>query len=279
MITSKLGVEAVKNQQGGTISVVFPRLADPKVLLQGVTTRLGGVSRGNYRSLNISFKVSDDALRVEENRVLLSKTLGINLNLAVTVNQVHGDQVLLLDASRIQAKQGGSLGDGDGLITKEIGVPILIMVADCLPVFFYDPMHKAIGLAHAGWKGTVHHVAAKTLLAMGNSFGTKPEEVRVVLGPCIGPCCYEVGQDVMREFVDVFPWANEVLERSSAAHWKLNLSQANAKQLLEIGVTRENLIQSELCTVQNINLFYSHRAEASHRGATGRIGAYMMLKG
>jgi len=279
MAPSKLGAEALQHQQGGTAVVTFPRLADSKVLAQGVTTRSGGVSGGNFRSLNISFKVSDDAVRVEENRVLLSKTLGIHLSRAVTVDQVQGDKVLILNANHAQAKKGGSLGEGDGLITKEIGVPILMMVADCLPVFFYDPIHKAIGLAHAGWKGTVSHVAVKTLLAMGEAFGTKPDEARAVLGPCIGPCCYEVGKDVMEQFTEVFPWAMEVLEKRDATHWKLDLAAANAKQLIEMGLNEDHLIRSGLCTVENIDLFYSHRAEASERGATGRIGAFMMLKG
>ncbi len=279
MITSKLGAEAVKHQKGGTLVLDFPRLADSKVLVQGVSTRLGGVSRGSLGSLNISLKVSDDSLRVRENRDLLSRVLGIDLDRAVSVDQIHSDKVLKLDANQVQAKKGGSLGEGDGIITKEIGIPIMILVADCLPVLFYDPIHKAIGLAHAGWRGTVSHVAAKTLLAMGEAYGTKPEEVRAVLGPCIGACCYEVGADVKNQFEGVFPWAEEVLEGSGQSHWKLNLSEANARQLIEIGMTKENLIRSELCTIQNLDLFYSHRAEASEKKMTGRMGVFMMLKG
>ncbi|HEY5038406.1 MAG TPA: peptidoglycan editing factor PgeF, partial [bacterium] len=195
----------------------------------------------------------------------------------VWVNQVHGDKVLKLDDSN-RPKDGGSLGDADGLITQEKGVPILIMVADCLPVLFYDPVHKAAGLAHAGWRGTVSHVAAKTLLAMAEAFDTKPEETRVVLGPCIGACCYEVGEDVHKEFTQVFPWGGEVLQISSTQHWKLDLAEANARQLLEVGVKDENLIRSGLCTIQNIEHFYSHRAEASVEKPTGRVGAVLMLK-
>lgn len=153
----------------------------------------------------------------------------------------------------------------------------MILVADCLPVLFFDPKNQAIGLAHAGWRGTVNHVAAKTLLAMGEAFGTKPEEVRSALGPCIGPCCYEVGEDVKNEFGAVFPWAEEVLRRHSPNRWKLDLAEANARQLLEIGVKEENLIRSGLCTVKNIDLFYSHRVEAAPQGPTGRFGVIMML--
>ena len=191
MKTSKLGAEAVQNQVGGTVTVTFPRLGDSTAFKHAVSTRAGGVSRGIHQSMNLRFKVGDDSVKVEENKELLSKALGMNLNRIGYVNQVHSDRVLKLDANF--SPDGGSLGEADGIITNEKNIPIMIMVADCLPVMFYDPVHKAIGLAHAGWRGTVSHIAVKTLLAMGEAYGTKASEVRAVLGPCIGSCCYEVG--------------------------------------------------------------------------------------
>jgi polyphenol oxidase len=276
LITKKLSAEAVQNQSGGVETIRFPRLADPKVLQHAVSTRVGGVSRKAHGTLNISYKVQDEPVRVDENRELLSRALGMDLSKAVALNQVHSDKVLKLD-SHNRSPNGGILGEGDGLITNETGVPLLIMVADCLPILFFDPVHKTIGLAHAGWRGTVSHVAPKTLLAMGETYGTKPEDVRAALGPCIGPCCYEVGEDVKREFEGVFPWGSEVLKGASGNHWKLDLAEANARQLLEVGMREENLIRSGLCTIQNIGLFYSHRAEATAEMPTGRVGAFMML--
>lgn len=277
MIAQKLSEEAVLNEKGGVGIITFPRLADEKILKHAVSTRKGGVSWGNHHALNISFKVADEPLRVEENRRLLSKASGMDLNRAVQVTQIHSDHVLKLDGEN-RPKTGESLGEGDGLITNLVNVPILIMVADCLPVLFFDPIHKAIGLAHAGWRGTVTHVAAKTLLAMGEAYGTKPEEVRAVLGPSIGACCYEVGEDVKTQFEEVFPWSAEVLEYSGKNHWQLNIAEANARQLLEVGMKEENLIRSQLCTIKHIDLFYSHRAEASAEKPTGRFGALMMLR-
>ncbi|HJT25065.1 MAG TPA: peptidoglycan editing factor PgeF [bacterium] len=276
MKTNKLGAEALQREAGGVTTVTFPRLADENVLRHAISTRAGGVSRGSYRSLNLSHKVQDDASRVEENRTLLSRALGMDLGRVVHADQVHGDRVLKLNAAN-RPSEGGSLGEGDGIITNEKGIPIMLMVADCLPVLFYDPTHQAAGLAHAGWRGTVSHVAAKTLLAMGEAYGTRPEEVRAVLGPCIGACCYEVGEDVRKEFSDIFPWAPEVFTQSSARHWKLDLAEANARQLLEIGLQDENLIRSGLCTIRHNSLFYSHRAEAFESQSTGRFGAFMML--
>jgi len=275
--TAKLGAEAVAAEKGGVAFITFPRLGDSHVLLNAVSTRKGGVSREKFDSLNMSFKVGDEPVRVEENRCLLSRALDMDLSRAVWADQVHSDKVLKLEASN-HPKKGGSLGEGDAIITNLTNVPLVILVADCLPVFFYDVLHKAAGLAHAGWKGTVSHVAVKTLMAMGEAYGTNPQEVRAVLGPCLGPCCYEVGEDVHQEFTEIFPWAPEVLRKSYPKHWKLDLAQANARQLLEVGMKEENLIRSGLCTIKNIELFYSHRAEAAPEKPTGRVGAFLMLK-
>lgn len=276
MKTDKLGAETIREDRGGVVTLLFPRLADPKVMRHAVSTRLGGVSGENFGSLNLSLKVGDNPIRVRENRDLLFRSLDMDQSRLVTVNQVHGDKVLKTGPEH-RPEPGENLGDGDGLITNEPGVPIAILVADCLPVMIFDPVHKAIGLAHAGWRGTVNHVAPKTLLTMGDEYGTKAEEVRVALGPCIGPCCYEVGADVKAEFEEVFPWGKEVLTLSGRERWKLDLPEANARQLLEIGVKAENLIRPGLCTVENMGLFYSHRVEASEKGQTGRVGAVMMV--
>jgi YfiH family protein len=166
--TNKLGAEALQQETGGISTITFPRFADTKVLKHAVSTRVGGVSRGSHLSLNISHKVQDDPSRVVENRILLSLAVGMDLRRMVHVDQVHSDRVLKLDAANLPS-EGGSLGEGDGLITTEKGIPLMILVADCLPVLFYDPAHQAVGLAHAGWRGTVSHVAAKTLLAMGEA--------------------------------------------------------------------------------------------------------------
>ncbi len=276
MKTKKFGAEAIQTEQGGIVTITFPRFADSKVLRHVISTRIGGVSDGNFYSLNISHKVQDQTVKVEENRSLLSHAFGMELGRAVWVDQVHSDKVLKLDAASCP-QNGGSLGEGDGIITNEKDIFIMILVADCLPILFFDPIHKAIGLAHAGWRGTVSHVAAKTLLAMGETYGTKSEEVRAVLGPCIGPCCYEVGEEVRNGFMNIFPWGQEVFEKFSDNHWKLDLLEANARQLIEVGMKEENLIRSEICTIKNIDLFYSHRAEASTGKPTGRFGAFLML--
>ncbi|HTA76089.1 MAG TPA: peptidoglycan editing factor PgeF [bacterium] len=272
---NKLSDEILEDRRGGVLTLSFPRLGHPTFVKHAISTRMGGVSRGSYQSMNISYKVSDESLRVEENRRLLSESIEMNLDKAVYLTQVHSDKVFKLDSSNLPPKEQ-SLGEGDALITNLLKVPIGIMVADCLPVLFYDQVHKAIGLAHAGWRGTVAQIAVKTLYSMAEAYGTNPAEVKVVLGPAIGPCCYEVGLDVKEKF-DAFHYAGDILEQSGKAHWKMNIPEANARQLLEAGVAEDHLIRSNLCTVDHINLFYSHRADASPEQPTGRFGAFIML--
>jgi YfiH family protein len=272
---NKLSDEILEDMKGGVLTLSFPRLGHSTLMKHAISTRVGGVSGGNYKSLNVSYKVGDEPLRVEENRKLLSESLDMDMNQAVYLTQIHSDKVFKLDSSNLP-KKGGCLGEGDALITNLTNVPIYIMVADCLPVLFYDQTNKAIGLAHAGWRGTVAQIAVKTLKAMTEAYGTNPADVKVVLGPAIGACCYEVGVDVKEKF-GVFSYADQILEQTGKANWKLNIPEANARQLIEVGVAEERLIRSHLCTVDHLNLFYSHRAEAGPKQSTGRFAALMML--
>jgi hypothetical protein len=257
--------------------LTFPGLGDASQLVHGISTRLGGVSLGKLRSLNLSFKVGDEALRVEENRLLFMNAMGISHVHAVGLNQVHGDSVRrVLKDERIPLD--GILGEGDALITDAPGMPLMILVADCMPILIHDPVHRAIGLAHAGWRGTVNHVGAKTLLRMGEEFGTHADDVQVALGPAIGACCYEVGPEVSESFQSVFPWAAEVLSPAGKDKYKLNLEEANARQMVEIGVPEGQVLRAGFCTIRKSEWFYSHRAEATPEKPTGRFGALIMLK-
>ncbi len=277
MITDKLSAETQLTRRGGVSFITFSGLGDDSALTHAVSTRLGGVSRGKVKGLNLSFKVGDDPLRVEENRILFMKTLGISGSNPATLKQVHGDGIRrILKGERLP--NDGVLGEGDALVTDVPGVPLMILVADCMPIFFFDPVHRAVGLAHAGWRGTVNHMGPKTLLRMVEEFGTHPPDVKVALGPAIGSCCYEVGKDVAESFQSVFPCAGDVLLPGGLDKHKLNLEEANARQIIEVGAVPENILRSGLCTIRWRDLFYSHRAEAYADQPTGRFGALIMLR-
>ncbi len=274
--TDKPSADTLLTTQGGVSLLTFPGLGDPSQLTHAISTRRGGVSRGRLKELNLSFKVGDESIRVEENRHLLMKAVGIRGTHPAALDQVHGDIIRrIMRDERIPLD--GVLGEGDGLITDVPGVPLMILVADCMPILFYDPVHRAVGLSHAGWRGTVNHVGAKTLLRMGEEFGTRASDVKVALGPAIGGCCYEVGKEVAESFQSVFPWAGEVLAPGVKEKYKLDLEEANARQILELGVTPGQILRAGLCTIKRMDLFYSHRAEASPDRATGRFGALIML--
>ena len=277
MTINKSSSETLLTNRGGVSFITFPALGGESVVTHAVSTRVGGVSRGKLKGLNLSFKVGDEPLRVEENRLLFMKTLGIPVKNPATLTQVHGDGI-----KRIMKGESipldGTLGEGDALMTDVPGVPLMILVADCLPILFFDPVHRVVGLAHAGWKGTVNHVGPKLLLKMVEEFGTRTADVKIALGPVIGSCCYEVGKDVSGKFQEVFPWAGDVLAPVGSDKHKLNLEEANARQLVEVGAAPENILRSGLCTIRRKDLFYSHRAEATAGEPTGRFGALIMLR-
>ena len=142
-------------------------------------------------------------------------------------------------------------------------------------LLFFDPVHRAVGVAHGGWKGTVKKIALKTVLRMQQEFGTKPEECLVGIGPAIGPCCYEVGGDVMSRFCEAFPGQEQRLFHRQDDRVHLNLWEANRLQFMEIGVKAEHIDAADVCTACNSRLFFSYRADG---GRTGRIAAVIALK-
>jgi hypothetical protein len=265
-------------KRGGVVFHQLPGFVAPQAVLHAFSTRVGGVSRGMYGTLNLGFKTQDDPLRVRQNRDLFARAVGIRVDQIVHVEQVHGSAILeAMEGDRGKCVGPGEyLGQADAIVTRVSKLALMVQVADCLPVLFHDPVHRAIGVAHAGWRGTADLVAVKTLLRMEERYGTKPSEVRAAFGPCIGPCCYEVGREVAEAFSE-FPWAEEVLKTGFAGNRMLDLPEANARQLADIGVKRENIVRSGLCTIENIGDFYSHRAEATENRPTGRIAAIVML--
>jgi len=230
-------------------------------------TRLGGVSTGQWSALNLGSTVGDDPRAVQENHRLIFDAFGITRAQVVSPYQVHGCNVV-----RVTARDGGSVVPAtDALITDAPSVALLLRFADCTPVLFYDPVHRAVGLAHAGWRGVAAGVAAATVEAMGAAFGTRAEDVWAGIGPAIGPLHYSVGVEVVQAIQATLP------EGASAAVWRdgrwyVDLAGAVAVQLRAVGVSQ--IVNSDLCTASRVDEWYSHRAE---NGRTGRFGVLAML--
>jgi len=239
-------------------------------LFHAVFTRRGGVSPKPWDSLNLGWMVGDDEARVEENYRRVAAAAGVAREALTTTWQVHGNTILLAD----EAHRGRSLGKADGLITRTPGIPLLQRYADCTPILAYDPEHRAAGIAHAGWQGVVHRTAAALIRAMTDAFDSDPARMIVAVGPAIGPCCYEVGPEVVAAIRASQRDPDDLLRPSARdGHAYLDLWQANARQLEDAGV---GVIEAAgLCTACHTDIFFSHRGDG---GRSGRFGALIMLK-
>lgn len=266
----------VKEQEGFPM-LVYPLLEQTGIVKHCFTTRKGGVSEGIFESLNLSFTRGDKREAVEENFHRVAKALGTEYKNFVFTDQTHTTNVRRVgkeDAGKGLIKERGYT-DVDGLITNEPGIVLSTFYADCVPLYFVDPVHHAIGLSHSGWRGTVGRMGKVTLEAMKREFGTEPEEVICAIGPSICQSCYEISEDVAVEFQKEFVGhEKEILINKENGKYQLDLWHTNELILLEAGVRPEHLAVTNICTCCNEKLLFSHRA--SH-GKRGNLGAFLAL--
>ena len=241
-------------------------------LIHAFSTRQGGVSPPPFHSLNLSLNTGDKEAYVRKNRHILATALGFSPSALLTVNQVHGDSILIIDSSSMRVLSGARC---DAIVTNRPGIAISVLTADCVPILLADPDRKAIAVIHAGWKGTASDLPGKTVRTMADRFKTQPENLLVTAGPAIGPCCYEVDARVYAAFSHHKDHWAEWSRGASQNHWMLNLPLANIDLLVQAGVRRQNIHLFEICTHCQSEHFYSHRRD---NGATGRQIAFIMLK-
>lgn len=256
----------------------FPVLEETGVVEHCFTTRLGGVSEGIYTSMNLSFTRGDKEEAVQENYGRIAQCMGASKDAFVCSDQTHTTNVK--KATKEDAGCGvtrpKTYQDVDGLITNVPGLVLSTFFADCVPLYFVDPVHRAIGMSHSGWRGTVGRMGRATILAMGQEYGTKPEDLICAIGPSICKDCYEVSEDVAEAFAAEFKGQEEeILDDKGNGKYQLDLWKANEIILLEAGVKKSHLAVTNLCTCCNPELLFSHRA--SH-GKRGNLGAFLRLK-
>jgi hypothetical protein len=250
----------------GLVTYHFENLA-VEGLVHAVFTRLGGVSREPFATLNVGHTVGDDQEAVAENLARTYRHLALDADCVVTPHQVHGSRVGLVSNDHV----GSVIPNTDGLATITPRVGLFLRFADCQPVLLYDPRHQAVALVHAGWRGIAQAIARRAVESMQEAFDTRPRELIAGLGPAIGPCCYSVGQNVASAMGYVLPKWEQAL-RLEAGTWSFDLSEANDQHLRAAGV--QNIEQAHLCTACHVDEFFSHRAE---RGRTGRFGVMAVL--
>lgn len=267
------------NKKGEVVYLTYPHLEETETVVHGFTTRLGGVSKGVCSSMNLSFSRGDEETAVYENYRRIADAVGFPYESIVCSDQTHTTNV------RKVGKDDRGKGllfsrnyhDVDGLITNEPEVTLATFYADCVPLYLVDPVKKAIGLSHSGWRGTVGKIGKVTVEAMEREFGSRPEDILTAIGPSICQECYEVSEDVAEEFRKIYPreiW-NTLLWDKGNGKYQLNLWEACRRNFLEAGISPEHIVLPEICTCCNPDFLFSHRAS---QGKRGNLAAFLMLK-
>ena len=257
----------------------YPLFQETGIVTSAFSTRLGGVSEGYYSSLNLSFDRGDDPARVLENFKRIGASMGVNVEDMVLSKQTHTTNVRVVTAED-KGKgimQERNYTDVDGMITNVPGICLVTSYADCVPLYFVDPVKKAIGLSHSGWRGTVGKIGKNTVQLMQENFGSKPEDLLAAVGPSVCMDCYEVSEDVIEQFKEAFEkkcW-EDLFYKKENGKYQLNLWKANELIFLESGILPEHMAITNVCTHCNSKILYSHRTMGNNRG---NLCAFLALK-
>lgn len=260
----------------GVVWMEFPGLRGNGRIINGFSTRLGGVSEGHLSSMNLSFSRGDSRENVMENFRRIAGAVGFSVEDLVCSDQTHTVNVRKVTG----ADRGKGIvrerdyTDVDGMITDEPGLVLATFYADCVPLYFVDPKRMAVGLAHSGWRGTVGKIGRATVEAMSGEYGCRPENILAAVGPSICQDCYEVSGDVIERFAEAFAqeYHKRLFFRKENGKYQLNLWEANRLILKEAGIREEHIFVSGICTCCNFRTLFSHRA--SH-GMRGNLAAFL----
>ena len=259
------------------VYISFPKLEKTGIVNHLFSTRLGGVSNGQYSSMNLSFNNGDKRENVLKNYEILCNAIGTDINNLVLSRQTHTDNIKIVNKTHCQTgvfKE--SFSDIDGLITNTPKVALVTQYADCTPLLFCDPVKKVIATSHSGWRGTVKEIGKKTVQKMTLKFGCNPKDIIVGIGPCINKCCYEVDQPVFDAFKTLsYLDLDKIFTPKNDDKYMLDLVEANRQILISAGVSPDNMDLSDICTCCNSTELHSHRAT---NGKRGNLAAIIELK-
>ncbi len=262
-----------KNEQGKIIYLSFPQWEHRGDLGHGFSTRQGGVSSGPFESLNLGFKGGDDPLAVARNRSLFLSVWGKEENQLVSGEQIHGANVFVVDHDYLNS---GSrvVPSTDAFVTAEKKVLLGAYSADCQLVLFFDPFGPVIGIAHAGWRGTLQGIVASVVEVMESNYNSNRHHLQCLFGPCIKPCCFEIGEEV-ENGAAATSWSAQVVFLPGPKRQHLDLTATNRNILTAAGVQESHIYASQLCTCCKPGLFYSYRR--SKGGPTGSMMGIIYL--
>jgi YfiH family protein len=269
---SQQEVFQLREAPNGVQYLYIPKLDDTGIVRTFFTTRRGGVSHNPYDSLNFGKYTEDQLSNVNLNRKLVFEALAIKDPVLVFPRQVHGDAVACMEEKDIIGKNNITIEDTDAVITKVKNVILTTVHADCLVVYLVDLKNKVIGLTHAGWRGTKENITAKTIGEMERLLGAERGEIIAVIGPGIGSCCFEVGEEVYLEFSAKISFIDEFAIAQPDGKYRIDLKGINMRQLQDAGV--KDVSATSHCTSCEGYLFFSHRRDL---GVAGRMGAGISL--
>ena len=275
----KLNAENMEFDQNGDVAyLTFPAFSAYPFVRHAFSTRLGGVSKNEFTSMNLAFGRGDSDENVRENYRRFCRAVGFSYDSLVSSAQDHHTFI-----RRVGKEQCGvgiwkpkDMESVDGLITDEPGVTLVTHYADCVPVFLLDPKKRAIGLVHAGWRGTAAKIALAGVQAMQREFGSRPDDLLAGIGPSIGPCCFEVDAPVRDAFAALTELHPETLIREDGGgKFHIDLWEANSRILMEAGVPKASVTVGGVCTKCHADLLFSHRATGGKRGG---LSAFLALE-
>lgn len=267
------------NDLNGVPYLTYNSLSEINFINHAFSTRLGGVSGGEFTSMNMAFNRNDDPNHVTENYKRLCRSAGFEYESLVASAQDHHTFVRVVTSENkgVGIYKPRDMQSVDALITNELGVTLVTYYADCTPLFFVDVKNRAIGLAHAGWRGTVGRIGEKVIKKMTELYGTDPKHVKCAVGPAISVCCYEVDKTCAEQFLALSDLdAAKFVFPKEGGKFMIDLLETNRQILVAAGVPKENITVSDLCTCCNSELLWSHRATKGHRGT---MSAFMCIKG
>ena len=256
--------------------LTIPAFDETGMVSHCFTTRLGGVSTGECESMNLGFNRRDTRENVERNYQIITEVLGINYKDLVFSQQVHEDHIRIVsreDCGKGITKPSDIIGV-DGLVTNESGVPLVTFYADCVPLFFLDPVKKVIALVHSGWRGTVKKIGQKAIRTLKEEFGCSSKDILAAIGPSIGSCHFEVDSPVVEEFQKAYHEADEFITYKGNGKYLLDLWEANLQQFEEEGLLDDNITLAGECTYCNKDMYFSHRRD---HGRIGSLASIMQL--
>ena len=267
-------------QEIGSLQVwFFENLSAYKSIGHFVSTRVGGDSSPPCATLNLSFNVGDAPENVRRNRERLVEAMGIPLNSLTTAKQIHDDCVKVVSAElrgKGSVDYDEAINGTDAMVTNVPNTCLMVLLADCVPLLLYDPSKEVIGVVHAGWKGTLRFIAQATIRTLQGHFGCSTRDILIGIGPSVGPCCYQVGEEVVSQVEQVFGTSQHIVRnRSADGKGYLDLWEANLRQILDAGIPEKNIEIAGTCTCHHPDVFFSYRYE---RGKTGRFGAGIFIR-